>query len=44
MDNKKYLEILKATQGILHGKVWDKREKERHKLELAAAKRRKQAW
>ncbi len=38
------IEILKKTAGTWKGDTWSKTETQRRKLELAASKKRKQAW
>lgn len=38
------LKMLKETQGAWAGDDWEKTEKERRKVELEAAKKRKNAW
>src|SRR5437762_13768056 len=42
--NKAFLQLLKKTQGMLAGREFDPRAKERRKVELGASKKRKQAW
>jgi AbrB family looped-hinge helix DNA binding protein len=41
VKNDSFLEVLKRTQGSWAGDDWNKTEKKRRKIELAAAKRRK---
>lgn len=39
-----YLKILQKTQGAWRGDDWEKTEKRRQRIELAASNRRKRAW
>lgn len=43
-DRSVYLELLKKTRGTWAEDDWDKMRKKRRRIELAASKKRKEAW